>query len=201
MREVIIGKIMNVISKNYNYDNTKLNEIKYGLETIYLTITKTIVIIIISLLIGTLKELLLFMILYSIIKSCGFGLHAKKSWHCWVFSLSLFSLIPYLIKILTIEYKYMLLAFVICTILFLIYAPADTEKRPLINKKKRTIYKILTLIISVIYTIVAKYTNNIISNSLMFACLMQALIILPISYKVLGLKYNNYKSYKKGGIK
>ena len=199
MKEVIVNNLINNISKHYNYDNTKLMEIKYGIETIYLTITKTIVVILISLLIGTIKELALFMLFYGILRITGFGLHAKKAWHCWVFSLTLFSLIPYLIKILTIDYKIMLIVFSICSILFLIYAPADTEKRPLIHRNKRIIYKVLTVTISIIYGILAYFTKSLISNSLMFACIMQVLMILPISYKLLGLKYDNYKSYRKGG--
>ena len=78
MKEVIVKGIMQNISKNYNYDEIKLKEIRYGIETIYLTITKLIILIIISLLIGTFKELLFFILFYSIIRSVGFGLHAKS---------------------------------------------------------------------------------------------------------------------------
>ncbi len=199
MKALIIDSIMKNISNNYNYDKVKLSEIRYGLETLYLTITKTIVVIIISLIIGTIKELLWFMLFYGILRIVGFGLHAKKAWHCWLFSLILFSLIPYLIKTLIIDFKIQLIIFIVCIILFSIYAPADTEKRPLIHKKKRIIYKILTVIISLAYTILAYFSKSIISNSLVFACIMQVLMILPISYKLLGLKYDNYKSYRKGG--
>lgn len=199
MKEVVVNQIMNNISKYYKYDDIKLKEIKYGIESIYLTITKTIIILIISLIIGTVKELLLFTFFYGILRLTAFGLHAKKSWHCWVLSLTLFTLIPYLIKIITISNLIKLIIFIIITILFIIYAPADTEKRPLIHKKKRIIYKILTIIISIIYFIISCYSSYIISNSLVFAVIMQMLMILPISYKLLGLKYDNYKSYRKGG--
>lgn len=199
MKKVLVDHIIKNISKYYNYDDKKLLEIRYGIETIYLTITKTIVVIIISLLMGTIKELLYFMILYGLLRIVGFGLHAKKAWHCWVFSLTLFSLIPYLIKILAIDFTIKALFFSICIILLAIYAPADTEKRPLIHKKKRIIYKVLTLIISITYLILSYYASNLLSNALMFACIMQTLMVIPVSYKLLGLKYGNYKSYRKGG--
>ena len=199
MKKVVVDYLMNNISNNYKYDDTKLLEIRYGIETIYLTITKTIIVTIISLIIGTFKELLLFILFYGLLRLVGFGLHAKKAWHCWVFSLLLFSLIPYLIKILIIPRIIYLIVFIICTILFIIYAPADTEKRPLIHKKKRIIYKVLTVTISIVYMILSYFTSRVLSNSLMFACVMQVLMILPISYKLLGLKYDNYKSYRKGG--
>ncbi len=201
MKEVIVKGIMQNISKNYNYDEIKLKEIRYGIETIYLTITKLIILIIISLLIGTFKELLFFILFYSIIRSVGFGLHAKKAWHCWVLSLTLFTLIPFLIKVLIIKRIVINIIFLICSILFILYAPADTEKRPLIHKNKRTAFKIGTLIITLIYFILTFYINNEMCNSIIFAIIMQSIMILPISYKLLGLKYDNYKSYKKGGIK
>ncbi len=201
MKEVIINGIMNNISKNCNYDDIKLREIRYGIETIYLTITKAIIITIIAFILGTIKELLLFSLLYGILRMTGFGLHAKKAWHCWVLSLSLFTLIPYLIKVLTINKNIIIICFAICIILLSIYAPADTEKRPLINKKKRIFFKVITIIISIIYFILTFYTKNIIVNSLVFAIIMQTFMVLPLSYKLLGLKYDNYKSYKKGGIK
>ncbi len=201
MKKVVVDFLMKNISKNYKYDDTKLLEIRYGIETIYLTITKAIIVIIISLLINTFKELLLFILFYGILRMVGFGLHAKKSWHCWVFTLFLFTLIPYLIKILVIPKTLSLIIFIICTSLFILFAPADTEKRPLIHKKKRIIYKILTVTISIIYVVLYCYTSRIVANSLLFACIMQSLMINPISYKLLGLKFNNYKSYRKGGKK
>lgn len=199
MKKVVVDFLMKNISKNYNYDDTKLLEIRYGIETLYLTITKAIIVTIIAIIIGTIKELLWFTLFYGILRLVGFGLHAKKSWHCWVFTLLLFTLIPYLISVLTIQKNILLIVFICSTILFIIYAPADTEKRPLIHKNKRIIYKILTVTISIIYIISSYFTPRILTNSLMFACVMQSLMINPISYKLLGLKFNNYKSYKKGG--
>lgn len=199
MKELVVNSIINNINKYYKYDEIKIKEIKYGIESIYLTITKTIIVFIISIFINTTRELLLFTLFYGLLRLTAFGLHAKKSWHCWVLSLTLFSIIPYLIKVLIINKFITLIIFIICTILFSIYAPADTEKRPLIHKKKRIIYKILTITISIIYFIITNYSTYIIVNSLIFAVIMQTLMILPISYKLLGLKYDNYKSYRKGG--
>ncbi len=199
MKEIIVNKIMSNIAKYNNYDDIKLKEIKYGIESIYLTITKTIIVIIISLFIQTTKELLLFMLFYGILRLTAFGLHAKKAWHCWIMTLILFTLIPYLIKTININLLVYNILFIICFILFILYAPADTEKRPLINKKKRIVYKVLTITISIIYYILSYCSNNTIHNTLLFACIMQTLMILPISYNLLGLKYDNYKSYRKKG--
>lgn len=84
----------------------------------------------------------------------------------------------------------------------LLFSPADTEKRPLINKKKRTILKLITLFSTIVYIILifiikSQYYKKI----LLFSLTLESLAINPISYKFLGLKYNNYKTYNQKGVK
>ena len=45
MRDLIINQAMMKIKNNTSYDKTKLLEIKHGLSSLYLTITKIIVIL------------------------------------------------------------------------------------------------------------------------------------------------------------
>ena len=201
MKELVVNGIMNNITKYYDYDNTKISEIKYGIESLYLTITKTIIIFIISFILNITKELMLLFIFYSLIRLTGFGVHAKKSWHCWVTSLITFVLIPLLIKYVTLNKEFIIISYTIFTLLLLEYAPADTEKRPLINKKRRIIYKVLTILLVIsylIYSLIQK-DNITIINTLYFSILLETILVLPCTYKLFGVKYNNYKNYKKKG--
>ena len=201
MKELVVNGIMNNITKYYDYNNTKINEIKYGIESLYLTITKTIIIFIISFILNITKELMLLFVFYSLIRLTGFGVHAKKSWHCWVTSLITFILIPLLIKYVTLNKEFIIISYTIFTLLLLEYAPADTEKRPLINKKRRIIYKVLTILLVIsylIYSLIQK-DNITIINTLYFSILLETLLVLPCTYKLFGVKYNNYKNYKKKG--
>ena len=201
MKELVVNSIMNNITKYYDYDNTKINDIKYGIESLYLTISKTIIIFIISILLNMTKELILLFTFYSLIRLTGFGVHAKKSWHCWVTSITMFILIPLLIKYVTLNQELIIISYIVFTLLLINYAPADTEKRPLINKKKRIIYKVLTITLTItylIYSLIYK-DNTIIINTLYFSVLLEVILILPCTYKLFGVKYNNYKNYKKKG--
>ncbi len=194
MKEVLLDNIINSIKKYYDYDNNKLLEIRYGLESLYLSITKIIVILLISIVIKTTKELLLLFLFYGLLRLTGFGAHAKKSIHCYFTSIPLFVLVPYLIKTITINNYLLLIISVFSILLLSIYAPADTEKRPIL--KRRKIYKILTISISLIYLIIIIISNNTyIKNLLFFSILIETLLVLPITYKLLGVKYNNYKRY------
>ena len=199
MRSKIINNIMDQIKKYNDFDEIKLQEIKYGLETVYLTIIKTIVFILIAILLNTIKGLLLFMFFYGIIRLTGFGVHAKKSLHCWISSIVIFVIIPILIKYVILNNYILYVGSIISIILLSIYAPADTPKRPLINKRKRNIYKISTIIISIIYfiTIIMMKNNYIFTNTLFYSLLLESFLVTPFIYKIFGVSYKNYKTYKR----
>ena len=198
MKKLIINKCMELVT-TYNKDLSQrdIDKIKYGLEGLYLTITKLIFIIIVSIILGIWKETLLLILIFNGIRLTAFGVHAKRSIDCLISSTLFFILFPILCIKLTIPLIVKEIIFIPLVILIGIFAPADTEKRPLINKKKRKIYKILSIIISIIYmTIAIVIKDNTLSNCFIFAIVIQIIIMLPITYKIFGVNYNNYKTYE-----
>ena len=198
MKKLIINKCMELVT-TYNKDLSQrdIDKIRYGLEGLYLTITKLIFIIIVSIILGIWKETLLLILIFNGIRLTGFGVHAKRSIDCLVSSTLFFILFPIICIKLTIPLIVKIILFIPLTVLIGIFAPADTEKRPLINKKKRKIYKILSIIISIIYmTIAIVIKDNTLSNCFIFAIIIQIIIMLPITYKIFGVSYNNYKTYE-----
>jgi len=188
--------VISNIEKNCKYDKEELEEIRYGLASLYLNISKLLVIFTISYILGYIKPLLILMALYSILRLFGYGVHAKKSWHCWIASLLTFLLLPYLCLVLIIDYKIKLILSFICLVLLIIFAPADTEKRPLINKKRRMSYKIICAILGLSYIVLFSFIkDNLINNCLFFALILETFVVLPITYKLFGVKFNNYKYY------
>lgn len=198
MKKLIINKCMELVT-TYNKDLSQrdIDKIKYGLEGLYLTITKLIFIIIVSIILGIWKETLLLILIFNGIRLTAFGVHAKRSIDCLISSTLFFILFPILCIKLTIPLIVKIILVIPLTVLIGIFAPADTEKRPLINKKKRKIYKILSIIISIIYmTIAIVIKDNTLSNCFIFAIVIQIIIMLPITYKIFGVSYNNYKNYE-----
>ena len=201
MKDLLINSTMNNIKRYYNYDEVRLKEIRYGLASLYLHLTKTIVIFSLSYLLGYLRTLLILMATYSVLRLTAFGVHAKKSSHCWIASSITFLLLPILCESLNINLKFKIFISVFCIIFLSIYAPADTEKRPLINKKKRIIFKIVTIISSITYLILIVIIKDyILNNCILSGLILGTVAVLPITYKLFGVKYNNYKNYKKGGL-
>lgn len=203
MSELVIGKCMTLIKTNKpELNNTELEIIKYGLHGLYLSITKIIVLVVIAIVLKQINELLLLLLLFGILRSNAFGLHASKSWMCWLVTVPLFTIIPRIAMFITIPtyIKY------ICGVLFIIhiykYAPSDTRKRPIVNKDIRKKHKLLATLTGAIYALVAIFTtNNLLGNMLIFSLLLINIFISPLTYKLFKLPYNNYLSYieKKGG--
>ena len=76
-------------------------------------------------------------------------------------------------------------------------APADTYKRPIINPKRRLIYKILSTIIALGLTITSILLENTFwANCCIMALVVQCFMISPLVYKLFKLPYNNYLKYQ-----
>lgn len=198
MKKFLISKCMNYIKNNTNYDSIKLEEIKYGLTTIYLTTTKIIIIFMVSLILGIFKEMLTYLLIYNILRTSSFGLHATKSWICLLSSTILFVGIPHLCIILTIPLFLKVVIGAVGIYLMFKNAPADTKKRPIVSKKRRLIYKYISSILTIIFAFNSiLITNNFMSNCLIFSIIMQNIMISPSTYKLFKLPYNNYITYLK----
>lgn len=192
MQDVIVDKALDFINKNTKYDENELKKIRYGLEGIYLTITKIIIVLVIGVFFHTLDSVLLTLLFFNILRFFAFGLHAKKSYQCLILSIIQFNILPLLFNYLFNNTLAIYIVFVIALLSFILFAPSDTVKRPLRNKKKRIIRKILVIITSFIYIYVAFNFINI-RSAILSSLIIESFMINPLSYKLLGLPYNNYK--------
>ena len=198
MKSLIINGCLNHIKKNNSYSKEMLEKIEYSLTGLYLTFSKIIIILIISLVLGIFKETLIFMLLFNILRTTGCGLHASKSITCLISSIVFFIGLPFLATILNINFIIKLILCIACMILLLIYAPADTKKKPMINRKRRMKLKFITFFFSIIFSIFCLIIkNNYVSNCLLFSMILEAILILPITYFLLKKPYKNYETYLK----
>lgn len=198
MKEKFVSSSINFINKYQECDDLKLKQLKYGLEGIYGLFVKLAVVIIISFITGTYKETLLFLLFYTGIRTYSFGLHAKSSLACWITTITIYNVIPLLFKniIITNIVGYILIG--IALISMILWAPADTPKRPLIRKEKRKRCKILSSLVVIVYAILLYFNKNIlINNAIIYALLIQSILINPLTYKITNTRFNNYKYYHK----
>ncbi len=198
MKEQFVNSSINFIKKYQECDDLKIKKLRYGLEGIYSLFVKLTVVFIIALLSNTLIQTLLFLLFYAGIRTFSFGLHAKSNIACWISTIAIYNVIPLLIK----NYNFSdIVGYIIIgasLIGMMLWAPADTPKRPLIRKKQRTKCKIFSITVVLIYAIIFYISkSNLITNTLVYSLIVQSILINPITYKITNTRFNNYKYYKK----
>ena len=155
-----------------------------------------IIITLIAIIIGIIKEFILLLIFFNIIRFTGFGFHAGKSYQCLIFSTLLFIGVPVIMLYGEFSKTLLISVGMICLVPLAIYAPADTVKRPLPNKKKRKIRKFSTILITLIYIILIVHINNYSINSMLICSLiLESIMVLPLTYKIFKQPYRNYRNY------
>ena len=198
MKEKFINSSLSFIMKYQECDDLKIKKLKYGLEGIYSLIVKLTVVLIIAILTQTIKTTLLFLIFYAVIRTFSFGWHATSNIACCITTILIYNIIPLLIKNINIPNNIGYIILGISFISVLIWAPADTPKRPLIRKEQRLKTKILSTIVTIIYFIIYIFTNySLIKNTLLYALIIQTICINPLTYKLTNTQFNNYKYYQK----
>lgn len=196
MRETFVTKNLDFVSKYNNYSESDKAILKYGFEVLYTMVTKTIGLLFISYFLNILKETIILMLMYFLIRLFGHGAHAKKSSHCWIVSIMSYTLFPLLIKYWVVPKFLIIVIGSVAILCFIKWAPADTPKKPIVNKKKRIILKLFTVIISVTllgYSVFS--SSSLISNSIFYSLIMNIIAINPITYKIFGITFNNYKNF------
>lgn len=200
MRDAIISKSLKIIKKdNPDFSDEKMEILEYGLTGFYMFVSKSIIIFSVAYFLGILKELIIFMLLYSLIRTLSFGMHASSSMVCLIASSLTFLSSTYISKIVVLPLWIKVILGILSILLIFKYSPADTEKRPIVSPKRRKIYKLLSTVIAIVMVICSVIINhNFIANGLILALVIQSVMISPITYKLAGQQYDNYKYYQKG---
>lgn len=173
--------------------------INFGLQNIIGEIPKIFLVIGISFLLGIIKETLLTILIIMPYRNFSGGFHLKTHIGCIVgttmFYCGVAAISKYIVLLPIIKYSMALAILIFGIWMIKLYAPADTENVPILNKKERKQKKILSYIILTIALIIASIIpNNIITNIILFGYLIQTLNITKIAYRLTNNKYG-YEVY------
>ena len=198
VKKIFIEKSISLIKYRKELNTIEEKKMRYGLEAFYNLITKIIVLFIFAIIFDLILEFFLLSLIYSTMRLYGFGLHAKTSLQCWFTTLPVYIGGCLLIKYLAIPNFIAGIIWIFGFFSFLLFAPADTPARPLIHKEKRIRAKILSIFLLVIYLILYLYNfNSMFNNAILYALLMESIVINPLIYKLTGTTFNNYKYFQK----
>ena len=198
MKKKVVDYLTNFIIRNKKCSEKDILVYRYGLEALYNQVTKTVVILIITIILKTYIEYFLLIVFYTFLRLFAFGIHANTSWGCWLTSGPIYIGGSYFIKYANYPKHIILIALTIFIIFAILWAPADTKKRPLIRKEQRKKLKIKSILVGIIYGIlVFIVTNNKILNSICFSLVLESICICPLTYYITGNTFNNYITYNK----
>ena len=196
MKELFITNAFNFINNHKDLDHYNEVKIKYGLEVMYHFFTKLFVVIIISILLNTIKYIIPLFISFGLLRTFGYGIHAKTNLECWIFTISLYIICGIYLKMYYFNTYIKLAIFVISFISMLLWAPSDTKGRPLVNKRKRRILKFFCLITLLIEGLLSFKTKYFFKDVFVIAAALETIVINPYLYKITGTPRKNYENYK-----
>ncbi len=206
MVDKICDFITNKIRKEMpEVDDERAEVINYGVHLLFGEMPKIFIFILVSILLGVLKEFFLTLLIIMPYRAVSGGVHLKTHIGCILATSIFYCGTAYLSTIVEfnpiyLKYIAILLVWIFGMIMISLYAPADTENVPILRKKDRKIKKILSYIILTIEIIIALFINsNLVSNIIIFGTLAQSIMISRFAYKITNNKYG-YEEYLKGNI-
>ena len=160
MEAYLENKIVNYIKKNKRIVTNDDEEIlRYGIQIYYFNISKLLIIFATSIILDIFAKTCIVFLLIAILKRFSYGFHTDAFWSCLIITfINIFGIV-YLSELSFSAFIKIILA-VISLILFVLYAPADTEDRPLLDRKKRLKLKIQTFSVSILYFVLLKNIKN-----------------------------------------
>lgn len=201
IKSYMIDKCVDALADKLNVHlkvkDLEYEKLKLGLYVLLLNLPKLVLTLMLSAYFNILVEVVIMIISHNWLRQTAFGAHAKNPTVCLFITLIMFITPPVLLKEVKCNNYTTLLIFLIFDILFYKYAPADTENHPLLGEEYRNKLKMRTLIRSIslmVVTLIIPYKNL---KTLVLVTGMYTIIgILPITYKILKKRYNNYEIYE-----
>ena len=191
MKEVFLKHSLQLITANKEWDEESLEKIRYGLEGIYLTIVKLVILLALAIILNIERLFLINLVFFNILRFFAFGVHARNSTQCLITSTVMFIIFPILSTSIDFPLPVQIIIASICVLLFLLYAPADTHKRPQKNRKKRQFRKAFAVTIAIIYVLLIVMLKDL-SQIILCSLMTETIMILPITYRILGVPYKNH---------
>jgi len=175
-----------------------LEIIGYGLEGIIITIPKIVFIIVVGYLLNILQPLFFAILSFGILRTFASGVHLKNGWICLIFSSVVFLSITYAGIYIPLSRLLKIFMFLVSFILLILYAPADTEERPLVVPRIRQELKVSSLVFTGLMFIIMLLlpSGHVIGNIITWSVVIESIMTTPAIYSILNRRYRNYEYYE-----
>lgn len=175
----------------------ELKKVEYGISVFLYNLYKFPIVFFVAYLFGVLNLAIISFFIFAAIRMFAGGLHGRTSLECLIISTITFVVLPLLSEHIVLNTYFKIVLTIVSLLLFVLYAPADTEAKPFISKSFRKRMKKNTLIVSFIMTVIGfVLKDSTLSNVIFYSMFIEALNITPIAYKLLKRGYRNYEKYE-----
>ncbi len=200
MIEAICNSLTKKIIKNVDgYDESKAEEINYGLQLLIGELPKFLITFLLAWLLDIIDLTIISFIIILPYRMFSGGFHLHTHLGCIIATNTMYIGTAYLSNVLDFSniVKYILIGFTFIFSFIMInkYAPADTENVPVLQKKERRKRKICSFVIVTIELTIAIFIPyKVISNMIIIGIIVQTLTITKLAYKITKNKYG-YEVY------
>ena len=170
--------------KEYKQGTDDYEILRYGVAVLYYFVTKTALLIIVSLLLGILQYTLVFMIVFGVLRRYARGLHFKSNAVCAAVGFASYIVGIFMAIHLEIGLALSIAIYMACFALNCIYAPSPTANTPIEATGKMPL-KIKTIITMIaLFVVMVLIGESTFRNIILIAAITETIYILPIVYKI-----------------
>lgn len=180
----LIWKLTNYINKYAQKEGDDLEILHYGMQVIIMNLFKFIILFVTAYFLNILLYTFAALMCFGFVRTFASGVHCKNSILCILVNYLFFMGNVYLSIFLCKYSSIIIFSFIISILLLLLYAPAETKKRPISKGsiKQLKVKAILSAVILLIISIIIPST--IYRNIITIAVLEESLCTTPLFYKL-----------------
>lgn len=184
-------RLTNYLASRLEMDDSEKEVVEYGIYMFISETTKLSLTFLILFSLGQLKNGLLIVVVFGLLRSILGGVHAKTHVGCFIsYLVSLTIILSAGLLFTKAQCIYFVLAsfpFIIMAILR--YAPADVENKPIISIRQRKSLRRKGLIAAFVFLVISCILPHPYSGFALFSVILEVIAILPITYKLYQTKY------------
>ena len=151
MNQNFIASFVNYSKENLNFTNDQLEKMEYSFTVIITELEKIVMLFLIFSFFHKALELIIAMVTLMLIRPYTGGLHFKKFFSCFAFSLMVFSITIFGLTHITISYTALVFIYIASTMSFIILAPISSKTRPKYSKSKRMTFKFIAIFMTTLF--------------------------------------------------
>lgn len=186
------------LAASHNLSEEKEEILAYSIELLVLNLANLVLTLLVGYLIGAFFETSLCVLTILVFRQIAGGAHSDSPWRCLLITVTILPLLGYIAKVLALKGQYFqdvltIIVAILSFAMFYLFAPADTPKAPVSNKRKKFFKKVsfLVLAISLLAVYLLHFSSFVVKNNIQMSVTLAlfwiSFILSPLGYKLMSI--------------